>query len=106
MPAKICAVEDLQLGQLRGLKRKVRILNAASSCRQIGRDVREVVNCVAQAIGHSPKLRALDVHRCNGCVDLGRTAARALPPGCKRHGRSCGGGFPRIDVAGITPAKH
>ena len=64
-------VEDLQLSQLRGLKCKVRVLNAASSCRQIGRDVREVVNCAVQAIGHGPQLRALNVHRCDGSVNLG-----------------------------------
>ena len=73
-------VEDLQLSQLRSLKCKVRILNTTFSGRQIGRDVREVVNRVAQAIRNGPEFRALDVHRCNGCVDLGRTAARALPP--------------------------
>ena len=39
-------IEDLQLGQLRGLKCKVRILNPASGSRQVGRDIGQVVHRV------------------------------------------------------------
>ena len=64
-------IEDLQLSQLRSLKCKVRILNTTSGCRQIGRDIGQIVHRVVQAIGHGSEFRALNAHRCNGCVDLG-----------------------------------
>ena len=98
-------VEDLQLGQLGRFKGKVCVLNTASGSRQVGRDVGQIVDRVAQPVENSAKLRALDFHRCDGSVKL----SRCRPSGvswCKRHGRGCGNGFSRIDVAGITPAKH
>ena len=71
-------VEDSQFGQLRGLKRKVCVLNTASGCQQIGGDVCQVVDRVAQAVRDGPQLRALDVHRCYSCVDLGYGSPRAV----------------------------